>query len=389
MPLAEGIPVEQPSAPFPADVQWLLRAVAPGNQALTAPQASIDIEKLIRLAEVHGLLPLLASRAGPWFPEEHSIRLTTALRTNAARNLWLRGCADDVVGRLRAAAISAIPFKGPALAETLYGNVGLRSCLDVDILVRRSQIRDARDVLFAAGYLRAEQLSAAQEQLTLAHNSELQILSPNGVLVELQWRLLPRYFAVVLTEAELWRGAVEGDRPALSPTMLFLALLINGGKERWAKLISVLDLAQFIHRYPAFDWHKIREFAVGHGLRRWLEVGCLLARRLFAVELPPALHPGGADPVRDLLVEEFCRDLAHGGVALPDGQLHRFLLRLRERPADRARYALRLVTTPGAGEWKWIELPAALYPLYYVLRPIRFAGKMLASLFARQGSAAG
>jgi hypothetical protein len=52
-----------------------------------------------------------------------------------------------------------------------------------------------------------------------------------------------------------------------------------------------------------------------------------------------------------------------------------FHLRARERLADRSRYCLRLVSTPTAGDFELVSLPARLSFLYYVLRPIRLARK--------------
>lgn len=52
-----------------------------------------------------------------------------------------------------------------------------------------------------------------------------------------------------------------------------------------------------------------------------------------------------------------------------------FHLRMRERVRDRIRYCIRRAVTPNANDWALLPLPTSFYPLYYVLRPIRFAGK--------------
>jgi len=61
-------------------------------------------------------------------------------------------------------------------------------------------------------------------------------------------------------------------------------------------------------------------------------------------------------------------------------ELSPFHLRAQERWRDRLRYCARVALTPTPGDWAWLRLPDALYPLYYVLRPIRLAVKYGARL---------
>jgi hypothetical protein len=49
----------------------------------------------------------------------------------------------------------------------------------------------------------------------------------------------------------------------------------------------------------------------------------------------------------------------------------RFNLRARDRAADRARYVARWLFAPTPEDWRWSDLPDALFPLYHVLRPVR------------------
>ena len=64
--------------------------------------------------------------------------------------------------------ITAIPYKGPALALQVYGDLKLRSFVDLDVLVRRSDAARAGTLLAARGYRPHLQLSPAQESIALA-----------------------------------------------------------------------------------------------------------------------------------------------------------------------------------------------------------------------------
>src|SRR5438067_2363962 len=66
--------------------------------------------------------------------------LRARAREIAARNLYATGELHRLLDVLADAGIAAMPWKGPALAAQLYGNLALRPFLDLDVLVRR---RDA------------------------------------------------------------------------------------------------------------------------------------------------------------------------------------------------------------------------------------------------------
>ena len=52
-----------------------------------------------------------------------------------------------------------------------------------------------------------------------------------------------------------------------------------------------------------------------------------------------------------------------------------FHLRMTERWQDRVRHCIRLATTTTAGDWAFLSLPKCLFPLNYVVRPVRLTGK--------------
>ena len=59
---------------------------------------------------------------------------------------------STLLRNFKAAGIPAIPYKGPALAATAYGNVGLRVFGDLDILIQKEDVPRAADMMTALGY---------------------------------------------------------------------------------------------------------------------------------------------------------------------------------------------------------------------------------------------
>ncbi len=68
--------------------------------------------------------------------------------------------------------VRAVPYKGPALALQLYGNVALRQFSDLDILVHPRDVLRARDLLLAEGYAQLPPLTDGQQAVLLAHSMQ-------------------------------------------------------------------------------------------------------------------------------------------------------------------------------------------------------------------------
>ncbi len=174
------------------------------RHALGLLDHSLNWSLLLEQARSHGLFPLLHWH---WrrslrldFPVEIAQQLDDRFRANVARSLLLVRDLVDLVELLGRHGIPVVPFKGPALAESLYGNAALRECVDLDILIRRRDVPEAIRTLVSAGYMDGKQLTPAQQNDFVATQYEYPFLSPSGILVELQWRIVPRYFSLSLSE---------------------------------------------------------------------------------------------------------------------------------------------------------------------------------------------
>ena len=57
-------------------------------------------------------------------------------KANAHRALWLTLELLNIHRHLQTRGLEVLPYKGPVLAETLYGNVAMRQFSDLDLLIR-------------------------------------------------------------------------------------------------------------------------------------------------------------------------------------------------------------------------------------------------------------
>ena len=103
--------------------------------------------RVLQFAYAQQVLPLMyqnLTRLGfPGVPHSVEAELRHASGTNALRNSLLARELARLLALLDEAGIPAIPLKGVALAEALYGDSGLRVCSDIDILVPAKNFADA------------------------------------------------------------------------------------------------------------------------------------------------------------------------------------------------------------------------------------------------------
>ncbi len=382
----------QPAVELRSELEFLVMCARAGFAATPVADHSleqIDWDPLLRLAQQHGLLPLLGKQFANHdaVPGHVRSRLADAWRGATERALALTRELLDALQALRAEAIPALPYKGPALAAALYGDVALRQYFDLDLLISRRDVPRAVETLISRGYRSA--LSADLDQAAyLRWGSEWPLFSPGGTLVEVQWRLAPYYFPVQLEVDDLIERAISAklggqDVGSFAPEDQLLVLCVHGGKHRWERLSWACDLAQLVRSRPAggLDWEVVQERAHRFGIERLVRVGLMMAERIVPLELPDKLR-------RQIACDRSAARLANQAAYLtgteergqdpdiaPGPEYFRYQLCARERWRDRARFLLRLAFAPGPGEWTLIHLPRAVAPLYRLVRLYRLAAR--------------
>src|SRR5205823_10966278 len=115
----------------------------------------LDWARFVELAEFHGVIQLVCAsleKAGVTPPAAVALPLRHGFRLRACDAVKKSAELLRVLECLRAASIRAIPFKGPALAASAYGNVALRVSVDLDVLVHPDDAPRAGRLLATIGY---------------------------------------------------------------------------------------------------------------------------------------------------------------------------------------------------------------------------------------------
>jgi hypothetical protein len=377
------------------EAEWtLLRASCAKNptgqdidRVRAALRSSIQWPVLLELADRHGLQPLLfrlLSNLEDAVPAVELDLLRQYCRSNVHKALFLSRELIRVVEALRLAGVEVLPYKGLALAETMYGDMALRQAGDIDVLIQVNDLSQARTTLKELGYESKTSLTVPEEAAYLRSGYEYSFDSALGRnLLEIQWAIQPRFYAVDYEMEQVFQraGTVEVAGHSMktpSPEDQFLILSLHAAKHVWGRLIWLCDISRVVAN-SSLDWKWIGSQATSLGIVRILRVTLRMAEKLFNVPTPgeaEAALPKDEEslPLADEILGQIATSKIYDVESL---DYFRLMLQLRERPMDRMRFVSRLALTPGPNEWAAIRIPEAFFPLYRLVRLSRLAAKLV------------
>ena len=354
-----------------------------------------DWPRVSSLALAQGVLPLFFTQMQSACP--HEIRAETcegmrrSVERNGQRHTHLLNELLRLVDFFSARSIPVLAFGGPVLAETAYPSPDLRYASEPHLLVLGEALRRAEELLFSEGYRRIQYGPSEHQQYFHGPSTEQVFVRPDDQSgVVLRAGLVPRYFSVRLDAREVAERrvvvSIRGrDVPTLAPEDFLLVHCLDGTKYGWEHLGWLCDTAEFLGSHPQMDWTQLVQRARASGAGRALRLGLCLASDWLGAPLPPAVQQSLATDrvvqsaviaVRTRLLQEK-KDASN-----PLGSFW-FHLRLQSGLLGGLRYALRAALTPTSGDWRFLQLPRPLFPLYYLLRPVRVAFQLGQRVFRR------
>jgi hypothetical protein len=339
---------------------------------------------LLRLADEHGLLVLLATRLQgceeSLLPSDVRSTLQSRLRAQLLFTLSMAAELFHVLEIFAAAGIEALPVKGPVLSVRAYGDPGLRQYMDLDLLVRHRDILRTSEVMIAAGYepdvpLRLIQAGKIPGQYLFRRPS-------TKLLIELHTEHTLRYFPRAMPVEKLFeretRVVVDSrEVPALAIEDELVLNCIHGAKHLWERLMWIADVAAMVSRQTNIDWERTTQAARDVGAERMLHVGLRLAAEMLKTQLPEKI----ADAVRNdaaagRLAQQIRRWLPQAGYAPPSlFERAAFRIRMRGGILPGTAYLLRLSLFPTEEDWVEGVEEQRSWLLDGLRRPFRLAHK--------------
>lgn len=339
---------------------------ANAQRITTLLREDIDWSYLLPMAFRHNVAPLLfrslEAIAPAAVPEEVRAQLKQQIHINIQCNLFLTRELLNLLTLFERHRIPAIPYKGPVLAVSVYGDLGLRPSNDLDILVQERHLLQAMEVLVSHGYqmIRPSSIAQIEKGLQSTRINELvqkslwayQLIFSHPErqgIVELHWRITPKY-VFPNSSARLWENlkpVILGGSTVLTfaPEDLLWFLCVHGTKHQWKRLSWLCDIAELIRAYPQLNWEQVLVQATKLGIERRLYLGLLLVSCLLETPLPRAVEKKiHSTPHIKMLVQQVMEKVFDGAehtTRIPYFERFIFQLRAMDHITDRGRYLLR------------------------------------------------
>jgi Uncharacterised nucleotidyltransferase len=124
------------------------------NELIRRP---MDWNSILESAHWHGVAPLVYKNLikcglSSQVPNEIIKALKSTYRKQVIRNTLLFAELDRLLAAFEQSRIPIIPLKGVVIARLIYKDIGLRPMSDIDVLVKRSDISRAMELMPALGY---------------------------------------------------------------------------------------------------------------------------------------------------------------------------------------------------------------------------------------------
>ena len=372
----------------PPEYEVLLHGLSQTQDGLTRLRVALsgvaDWDYLFQCALKHGVFPSLYRRLADTCLEAVPSEVLAAWRrlyqVHALRNLRLTGELLKTLDLFESQGIAALPYKGPVLAQTAYGDLALRQFADLDILVRCADMEKVRELLLAEGYRLLEALSGKQERLHLKYSVEFTFENARRTMLDVHWRLVRDYLGGGLDPEEALARRVPlqilgKTVSTLPPEDNLLMVCHYGTLDSWPTLSAVSDVARLIHSQNSWNWPRLLQRAKEARLRRQALLGLSLARELLGAPVPPeVMEEADTDPSVAAVRRWVAHNLWTGnGETLGFLKQTSFYLQTQDSFKDKVRHVWCRLAIPTSEDWRWVSLPDSLYGLYFVIRPLRLA----------------
>ena len=345
----------------------------------------LDWEYLLKIAEWHGMLPLLYWHLGIKLQSEVPSTFLSQLRNdflvNTHHNLSLLSELLTLLEALNECRIAAIPFKGPVLAVLAYNNVALRQIVDLDIWIREPDFPRAKALLLSKGYNPWMHMTKAEEAIHLRHAHAYTFVRDDGVSVDLHWSVVEKFSPLYVDLSDCWKRLtpmrIEDSTIFTLPLEdLILVSYLQGSRDGWRQLKLVCDFSELVQAHPKINWEHVLAQAGRLGSKRMLSLGLVLAHELLGAPIPEKIL---LEAQTDSTVRSLFTVVRKALFSEDDKRANRFesiLISFKMREHLRFRDRVRYLTSPywlmpNIKDKNILPLPHCLAFLYYLLRPLR------------------
>ncbi|NOU65174.1 Renal dipeptidase [Paenibacillus sp. LMG 31461] len=221
----------------------------------------IDWDELLVLTRHHRVYPNVYEKLRQTDDERIPSYVIRQMQKDYQRNtfsmLHLSSEMGSIAKQFDETGIRVLVLKGPVLADDLYGDVSLRTCSDLDILIPIDNLMQVEEMLIELGYVKEEVYKTILGDWKWRHHHITYKHPQKGIKLEIHWRLGPGP-GKEPTFNELWeskRMCSITKHPVyyLGREDLFIFLATHGARHGWSRLRWLVDIDRILRQDLAHD----------------------------------------------------------------------------------------------------------------------------------------
>ncbi len=277
-------------------------------------------------------------------------------------------------------SIDYLSFKGPVLSKIAYNDEFFRTGRDIDIIVPEDKVIEIQNFLFSRGF-QSERPDKAGGKLFgkyLKMYTQAEYRHPKlKISIEIHWQLFNNRHLLPAKLHNLidykTEEIISNQKIAfLGMQYQFVYLCIHGTQHNWSRLFWLLDIAVMVQKYTEKSFYE-GLVEQTHNLKAERSVGAAMSliKELFFVEIP--------EPLQEFINYKNVELLASNAMHAIDsarrkkmplfGSLRIISTNLKMKAGVRYKIQYFIKQWISYHDWKVLPLPAALFWLYFPLRP--------------------
>lgn len=333
------------------DINCIEKYIKEGN-------SNIDWKMFLDLTIHHRVFPLLASKLKAFENLVPSFVVQTIsgfYKRNVFKMLQLSGEMEQLARIFNNKGIKAIFLKGPILGKEIYGDVSLRTCGDLDLLIPIENLESMHKLMEINGYIKDDYIQTVLEDWKWRHHHVTYYHTDKNIKIEIHWRLNPGP-GKEPGFIDLWerkRKSLSSNSPIyfLGREDLFLFLISHGARHGWSRLRWLLDIDRMIEQ--GIDWQEIHSIEKKHDNFHVIGQSIILSSQLLKTKIT-------LDMMR-FIVDNRSKSLAQGALFY---MKHRVNLHNDPLPKDVSLYHGRYLYALMSRKQKVLFILSYLYPFY-------------------------
>lgn len=368
-----------------------------GNQEASTKLVSIlhkdlDWDIFLKIIDVHPLHPQLYDVV-KHFPDLVPTDILNTLQQKVQaikyKNLMHVEELKQILEAFQNAGIIAMPYKGVALAQELYGDVAKRYTNDLDIVIAKSDYELAKQILHSKGYVGGfdgdYKLSKQDEKYILKNRHHIAFKHHQELwYIELHWQWFPERidfqfdYEEILPRLSKTSTIGANNYLAFSPKDLFLVLNIHAAEHYCMSFKWLYDSFAFLDQYSEISIEDLCSHAAKHNARDLVVRNLFLLHHFFEVEIPQYILKEVENSRKQ---QKIIRNVVKQFSTWPMSTFNEWQkIKYGTNLADglnlsyKLNYLKHVVFLEDQGSY---SLPTFLHPIYPLVRPFRIVRKML------------